>query len=332
MIAIEISRYGEPDVLRPVERPVPAPAPGEILIRVAAAGVARADTLQRQGKYPPPPGASDIPGLDISGTVEAISQGVTRFKLGDRVCAILTGGGYAEFCAVPAVQALPIPENWTDVEAATLPENLLTAYDNVVTRAQLKSGETILIHGGTSGVGSTAIMLSRLWNAFPMATAGSAAKCEACLLFGARDAIPYRDADFSQEALALTNGRGVDVILDLVGATYLEKNLACLAVEGRIVTIASHGGRTAPLDFGLLMRKRARVMGSTLRVRTPEEKGAVAQAVERDVWPALPAKNPIRPVIDSTFPLEQAGRAHQRMEQGDHIGKIVLTVAHSSVL
>jgi putative PIG3 family NAD(P)H quinone oxidoreductase len=243
------------------------------------------------------------------------------------VCAILTGGGYAEYVAAPAVQVLPSPENWSDVETATLPENLFTAYDNVITRGRLKAGETLLIHGGTSGVGSTAILLSRLWKASAITTAGSDAKCQACLELGARYAINYREADFSQRVLALTGGRGADVILDLVGAPYLEKNLACLAIEGRIVTISTQGAWTAPLDIVQLMHKRATVMGSTLRARSAEGKGLVAQAVERDIWPALPAKDPIRPVIDSTFPLVEAAQAHQRMEEGEHIGKIVLTLS-----
>jgi len=326
MIAIEISRFGGPEVLRAVERPQPSAGPGEVLIRVCAAGVARADLLQRQGKYPPPHGASEIPGLDVAGVIEAVGSGVTRFRSGDRVCAILTGGGYAEFCVAPAVQALPTPATWTDIEAASLPENLFTAYDNVITRAALRRGETVLVHGGSSGVGSTAIMLSRLWDAVIITTAGSESKCAACLEIGANDAINYRESDFSARVLELTNGRGADVVLDLVGAPYLEKNLASLAVEGRIVTIASHGARTAPLDVGLLMRKRARLMGSTLRARSPEERGLVAQALERDVWPKLASKSPIRPLIDSTFPLEDAEDAHRRMEEGTHVGKVVLRI------
>jgi NADPH:quinone reductase len=270
MIAIEISRPGAPDVLRAVERPRPNTGAGEVLIQVRAAGVARADVMQRQGKYPPPPGASDIPGLDVAGVVEAVGTGVTRFKPGDRVCAILTGGGYAEYCVAPAVQVLPTPANWSDVEAAALPENLLTAYDNVITRGQLKAGETVLIHGGSSGVGSTVIMLARFWKANAITTAGSKAKCDACLALGAQHAINYRESDFPEQVLELTGGHGADVILDMVGALYLEKNLASVAVEGRIVTIATQGSRSAPLDVVLLMRKRAQVMGSMLRARTPE--------------------------------------------------------------
>lgn len=286
------------------------PREGEVLIRVQAAGVARADTLQRQGKYPPPPGASDIPGLDVAGILDST---------GDRVCAILAGGGYAEFCAVPAVQVLPMPERWSAIEAATLPENLFTVYDNLITRAELKRGETVLIHGGSSGIGTMAIMLVRAWGAIPIVTAGSEEKCQACLHLGAERAINYKQVDFVAEAA------GVNVILDLVGGSYLARNVEALALEGRLVIIAVQGGRTAELDIGKLMHKRARIIGSTMRARTPAEKGQVAQRLLRDIWPLLPAKNPIRPVIDKVFPLVHARLAHERMESGEHIGKIVLT-------
>ncbi len=324
MIAIEISSFGSPDVLKPVERPKPEPSASEVVIRVEAAGVARADTLQRQGKYPPPPGSSDIPGLDVAGVIDSVGTRVQNYKRGDRVCAILTGGGYAEFCAAPAVQVLPIPSGWTSVEAATLPENMFTVYDNLITRAGLMRGETVLIHGGTSGIGSTAIMLSRAWGAIPLATAGSAKKCEACLGFGAAHAINYRETDFVTEVNRITNGRGVDVVLDLVGGAYLERNVDSLAVEGRLSIVATQGGRTGQLDIGKLMQKRAKVLGSTMRSRTAEEKGEIARRLLREVWPMLGAKDPIRPVIDSTFPLRDARLAHQRMESGEHIGKILL--------
>ncbi len=324
MTAIEISSFGDPDVLKAVERPKPEPKEEEVVIRVEAAGVARADTLQRQGKYPPPPGSSDIPGLDVAGTIDSVGSRVHDYRPGDRVCAILTGGGYAEFCAAPAVQVLPIPRGWTGVEAATLPENMFTVYDNLITRAGLRRGETVLIHGGTSGIGSTAIMLSRAWGAVPLVTAGSAKKCDACLSFGAAHAIDYRETDFVAEVKRITNGRGVDVVLDLVGGGYLERNVESLATEGRLSIVATQGGRTGQLDIGKLMQKRAKVMGSTMRARTAAEKGEIAQRLLRDVWPMLPAKNPIRPVIDSTFPLAEARLAHQRMESGEHIGKIVL--------
>lgn len=326
MLAIEISSFGPPDVLRPVERPKPGPQPDEIVIRVEAAGVARADLLQRQGKYPPPPGASDIPGLDVSGVVDAVGSAVRTFQPGDAVCAILAGGGYAEFCAVPAVQALPIPDGWTAAEAATLPENIFTVYDNLITRGALRRNETVLIHGGTSGIGSLAIMLARAWGTLPIATAGTAAKCDACLGLGAAHAINYKQSDFAAETLRLTGGRGVDVVLDMVGGSYLDRNLDSLALEGRLVIVATQGGRAAQLEIHKLMTRRARVIGSTMRARTPAEKGLVTQRLLLDVWPLLAAKDPIRPLIDRTFPLRDARLAHQRMESGEHIGKIILTV------
>jgi putative PIG3 family NAD(P)H quinone oxidoreductase len=324
MIAIEISSFGPPSVLKPVERPRPEPFEDEIVIRTQAAGVARADLLQREGKYPPPPGASEIPGLDVAGIVHSVGSSVSKWKPGDRVCAILSGGGYAEYCAVPASQVLPIPSGWTTTEAATLPENLFTVYDNLITRAGLKSGETVLIHGGASGIGSMAIMLSRAWDATPIATAGSREKCDACLSFGARHAINYKEADFVAAVQEITGGKGVDVVLDMVGGSYLERNLDALAREGRLVIIATQGGRTGQLDIGKLMSKRARILASSMRVRSSSAKGQIAQALLRDIWPLLPAKAPIRPIIDSTFPLIEARLAHERLESGGHIGKIVL--------
>jgi NADPH:quinone reductase len=309
MRVIEISTFGPPEVLRLVERPKPEPAAGEVVIKIEAAGVARADILQRQGKYPPPPGASDIPGLDAAGTNDST---------GERVCAILSGGGYAEYCSVPAGQVLPIPAGWSAVEAATLPENLFTVYDNLVTRGNLKNGETVLIHGGASGIGSMAIMLARALGATPIATAGTDEKCEACLRLGAAQAINYKSSDF------VAASQGVNVILDLVGGPYLDRNLDALAPEGRLVIVSTQGGRTAPLDIGKLMTKRLRILASTMRVRTPEAKGEVAQALFKNIWPLLPGKTAIRPVIDSVFPLADARLAHQRFESGKHIGKIVL--------
>jgi putative PIG3 family NAD(P)H quinone oxidoreductase len=326
MIAIEISSFGSPNVLTPVERPKPLPKENEAVVRVEAAGVARADIMQRRGKYPPPPGASDIPGLDLAGTIDSLGHGVRDWKIGDRVCAIVTGGAYAEYCAVPSQQILPVPDGWTAIEAATLPENLFTVYDNLITRAALTRGETVLIHGGTSGIGSMAIMLSRARGATPVATAGSANKCEACLSFGAEHAINYKEADFVAEVKRITQDRGVDVVLDLVGGSYLERNLDCLALEGRLSIVATQGGWTGQLDIAKLMHKRAGVLGSTMRARTPEQKGEVAQRLLKEVWPLLPGKNPIRPVIDATFPLRDARLAHERMESGEHIGKIVLAV------
>jgi len=324
MLAIEISQPGPPDVLRAVERPIPTAQEGEIVVRAVAAGVARADVLQRQGHYAPPKGASDIPGLDVAGRVHAVGAAVRGWKAGDAVCAILTGGGYAEYCAVPAVQALPMPEGWSFVEAATLPENLFTVYDNAVTRAGLRAGETILVHGGSSGIGTMAIMLARAIEAHPMATAGSVEKCVACLQVGAEQAINYKEVDFTEEVHRVTQGRGVDVILDMVGGSYLDRNLDALAPEGRLAIVATQGGRSAVLDIGKLMLKRLRVSGSTMRARPSDAKGEVARALLRDIWPLLPAKNHIRPVIDTTFPLKEAAQAHARMESGAHIGKIVL--------
>jgi putative PIG3 family NAD(P)H quinone oxidoreductase len=326
MTAIEISSYGPPDVLKPVYRPKPEPAAGEVVIRVEAAGVAHADLLQRQGKYPPPPGASDIPGLDVAGEIDSIGPGVEgNWKRGDRICAILSGGGYAEYCAAPVEQILLTPEGWTAVEAATLPENLFTVYDNLVTRAQLQAGETVLIHGGSSGIGSMAIMLAQAQGATAVATAGTQKKCEWCLALGARHAINYKASDFAAETQRLTSG-GANVVLDMVGVFYLDRNLDALAIEGRLAIIASQGGRTGQLDIAKLMKKRLRIMGSTMRARTVAQKGEVARRLLRDIWPILPAKMPIRPVIDSTFPLVETFRAHFRMESGEHLGKIVLIV------
>jgi NADPH:quinone reductase len=326
MIAIEISSFGEADVLRAVQRPDPEPRPGEILIRVRAAGVARADTMQRQGKYPPPPGASDIPGLDVAGSVERVGDGVSQFKAGDAVCAILSGGGYAELCVAPAEQVLPVPQGWTFTEAATLPENLFTVFDNLVTRAGLTSGESVLIHGGTSGIGSMAIMLARELGAVPFATAGTDQKVRACLDFGAEAAVNYRQADFVAEVRRATNDRGVDVVLDMIGGPYVDRNLDVLAQEGRISIVATQSGRMAQLDLGKLLGKRARILGSTMRVRSAAQKGQVAKRLFETVWSSLPAKRWIKPIVDSTYPLGDARLAHERLESGAHIGKIVLTV------
>lgn len=326
MIAIEITSFGAPNVLKAVERPDPKPAAGELVIGVQAAGVSRADIMQRQGKYPPPPGAPDIPGLDVAGTVHSVGTGVTAFRPGDAVCAIVSGGGYAEYCAVPSVQTLPLPARWTPIEAATLPENLFTVFDNLVTRAELKQGETVLIHGGASGIGTTAIMLARAWEGTVIVTAGSTAKCDACLDLGAQHAIAYKESDFVAEVKRITNGRGVDIVVDLVGGAYLERNLDVLGTEGRLAILATQGGRTGTLDIGKLMVKRGRVIGSTMRARSASQKGEIAERLLRQVWPLLPAKHPIRPVIDTTFPLRDARLAHERLESGQHIGKIVLTI------
>jgi NADPH2:quinone reductase len=326
MLAIEITSFDPPGVLRLTERPAPVPARDEVLIAVEAVGVSRVDVLQRQGKYPPPPGAPDLPGLDCAGTIAAVGEAVTNWKTGDRVCALVSGGAYAQLCTAPAVQVLPIPEGWTAVEAATLPENLFTVYDNMVTRARLAAGETVLVHGGTSGIGSMAIMLARALSAIPIATAGSDEKCAACLELGAAEAINYRTQDFVEIGRRFTGERGVNVILDMVGGSYLDKNLDVLATEGRLAHIATLGGSSATLNIFKLMRKRGAIYGSVLRSRTPAEKGAVAERLLRHIWPLLPARNPIRPVIDSVFPLREASRAHERMESGAHVGKIVLVV------
>jgi putative PIG3 family NAD(P)H quinone oxidoreductase len=326
MLAIEITSFGPPSVLKPVERPDPTPGPSDILIAVEAAGLSRVDTLQRQGRYPPPPGASDIPGLDCAGTVKAVGASVTQWKPGDRVCALVAGGAYAELCVAPAVQALPIPDNWTAVEAATLPENTFTVYDNLVTRAHLSAGETVLIHGGSSGIGVMAIMLARALKAIPIATAGTDEKCAACRKLGAAEAINYRTQNFAEAARAFTSGKGVNVVLDMVGGSYLDKNLDALATEGRLSIIAVQGGASDTLNILKVMQKRLTIYGSTLRPRTAAEKGQVAERLLRHVWPLLPARDPIYPVIDCTFPFRDAWRAHEVMDSGTHIGKIVLTM------
>ncbi len=326
MTAIEFAQPGGPEVLRAVDRPVPGLSSKEIRIRVKAAGVARADLLQRQGKYPPPAGASDVPGLDVAGIVDAIGPGVTTVQVGDEVCAILAGGGYAEYCSVPAEQVLPIPQGWSFLEAATLPENLFTVYDNLVTRAGLHGGESVLIHGGASGIGTMAIMLAQFLGAAAFVTAGSAEKASACLKLGAELAINYKSEDFVEAVRQKTDDKGVDVILDMVGGPYLARNLQCLALDGRLAVIATQGGSRADLDLVQLLKKRARILGSTMRARTAAEKGAVAEALRQHVWPSLAERRTIRPIVDATFPLLDAAKAHARLDEGGHIGKIILTV------
>jgi NADPH:quinone reductase len=316
--------FGAPDVLHIVEAPKPEPKADEVLIRVEAAGVSRADVLQRQGKYPPPRNASPVLGLDVAGTVEQVGEAVTRWKAGDAVVALVNGGGYAEYCVAPASQVLPLPPNWTLAEAATLPENVFTVFDNLVTRGRLKRGERVLVHGGTSGIGSMALMLARMFGAIPYTTAGSDAKCAACRKIGAEAAINYKTADFVAAVRELTDGHGVDVVLDIIGGKYLEKNLDALALEGRLGIIATLGGDSATLPITKLMMKRAWVFGSTLRARTSEEKRAIAEKLLAEVWPQLPDKQTLRPLIDSEFSLDQAAKAHERMEQGEHVGKILL--------
>lgn len=325
MKAIEIAAPGGPEVLRPGERPMPKPAEGEVLIKVAAAGVNRPDVEQRKGTYPPPPGASDIPGLEIAGTVVALGSGANGLKLGDEVCALVSGGGYAEYCTAPAAQCLPVPKGLGMAEAAALPETFFTVWQNVFDRARLKAGETILIHGGSSGIGTTAIQMAKAMGARVLATAGSDEKCAACKKLGADRAINYNTEDFVEVVQAETKKKGADVILDMVGGSYFERNIAALAIEGRLSVIALLGGRDAKLDLGLLLRKRLTVVGSVLRARPVAEKAAVAEALRRNIWPLI-ASGKIKPVIDSTFPLADAAKAHARMETSAHVGKIVLKV------
>ena len=322
---VAFDQPGDPEVLHVAHGADPVARPGEVLISVQAAGVTFADTLQRRGKYPPPQGASPILGLEAAGTIVALGDGVTGFTAGDAVCALCEGGGYAELVAVPAGQVLPAPQGWTAIEAATLPENIFTVYDNLITRARLRSGETALVHGGTSGIGSTAIMLARAIGAPVIATAGTPAKCEASLGIGAVAAINYKTHDFVTEVLELTQGRGVDVVLDIVGGEYVERDLRCLAPDGRIACLATRGGRTAQIDVGQLLMRRATVLGSTLRARTAAQKAAIAQELRDRVWPLLAARDPIAPLVDTVYPFERAAGAHARMEAGEHIGKIVLT-------
>jgi NADPH2:quinone reductase len=323
MKAVEIAAPGGPEVLTLGERPVPVPAQGEVLIKVAAAGVNRPDVEQRKGTYPPPPGASDIPGLEIAGTVAALGPGADGLKLGDAVCALVSGGGYAEYCTAPVPQCLPVPKGLGMVEAAALPETFFTVWQNVFDRARLKGGETILVHGGSSGIGTTAIQMAKAMGARVLATAGSDEKCKACVALGADRAINYNAEDFAEVVLAETKKKGADVILDMVGGKYFERNIAALAIEGRLSVIALLGGRDAKLDLGLLLRKRLTIVGSVLRARPVAEKGAVAEQLRREIWPLL-AAGKIKPVIDSTFPLADAAKAHARMETSAHVGKIVL--------
>jgi putative PIG3 family NAD(P)H quinone oxidoreductase len=330
MKAIEISQPGGPEVLRLVDRPDPVPGVDEVLITVAAAGVNRPDLMQRQGHYPPPKGASDLPGLEVAGTIAALGPGQPRsasgrlWKVGDKVCALLSGGGYAERCAAPGVQCLPIPHGMPIVDAAALPETYFTVWTNVFDRGRLSAGEWLLVHGGTSGIGTTAIQLAVARGAYVLATAGTDEKCRACEAIGATAAVNYRTTDFVAAVKDATAGRGVDVILDIVGGAYTPKNLECLARDGRLVQIGLMGGADTSLSLRPILLRRLTITGSTLRIRTPEEKGAIAAALEREVWPLLPAR--CRPVIARTFPLAEAAEAHRALEAGHVIGKVVLTV------
>ncbi len=326
MKAIAISKPGGPEVLVPVERDIPEPKPGEVIISVQAAGVNRPDALQRAGAYPPPPGASDLPGLEVSGTIHAVGEGVTRWFGGEAVCALTPGGGYAQFCAVPAGHVLPKPETLSFVQAAAVPETTFTVWHNVFQRGRLKAGEVLLVHGGTSGIGTTAIQLAKAFGAKVIATAGSAEKCAACLQVGADHAINYRETDFVEALKAVTDGHGADVILDMVGGDYVARNYRAAAADGRIVQISTLAGPTAEADFRLLMVKRLTHTGSTLRPRTDAFKTALAGELEAKVWPLI-ADGRYAPVMDMVFALDDARLAHERMEAGDHIGKMVLTVA-----
>jgi NADPH:quinone reductase len=325
MTAIAIRSPGGPEVLVPEQRPVPAPGRGEVLVKVAAAGVNRPDVMQRQGLYPPPKGASDIPGLEIAGHVAALGESVRRYRIGDAVTALVAGGGYAEYCPVHETNALPAPAVLSLIEAAAIPETFFTVWHNAFERGKLKAGETLLVHGGSSGIGTTAIQLAVAFDARVIVTAGSKEKCDACLALGAGHAVNYRTEDFVAATKAATGGKGADVILDMVGGDYIERNYEAAAVEGRIVQIAFQGSPRANVDFRRIMLKRLHHTGSTLRSRSVPDKGAIAQAVERNVSPLI-AAGKVRPVMDSTFPFREAAKAHERMESSAHIGKIVLEV------
>jgi len=325
MQAIEISTPGGPEVLKPVERPVPTPTHGQILIKVAAAGVNRPDALQRAGKYAPPPEASDLPGLECSGTVVAIGTGVTRWAVGDDVCALLPGGGYAEYVVTNQDHALRIPEGMDMVQAAALCETYFTVYSNVFMRGGLQAGETFLVHGGSSGIGTTAIQLAKAAGARVFATAGNAEKCAVCEELGAERAINYRDEDFVKVIKELTKGKGVDLILDMVGGSYIPRNIKSLALEGRLVQIAFLEAPVAELNFAFIMMKRLTMTGSTLRPQSDLAKAQIADALRTEIWPMLD-RGTVKPVMDSTYPIARAADAHARMEGSTHIGKIVLTV------
>jgi NADPH2:quinone reductase len=325
MTVIAIRSPGGPDVLVPEPRPTPTPAAGEILVKVAAAGVNRPDVMQRMGLYPPPPGATDIPGLEIAGEVVARGAGVTRWKEGEKVMALVVGGGYAEYCLAYESHALPIPRSLSPVAAAAVPETFFTVWPNVFERGRLSAGETLLVHGGSSGIGTTAIQLAKAFGARVITTAGTAEKCAACRDLGADVAVNYKTEDFVAATKKATDGRGADVILDMVGGSYIERNYEAAAVEGRVVQIAFQDASHADVDFRRLMFKRLTHTGSTLRARAIADKTAIAGAVEDKVLPLIAAGR-VKPVIDSTFPLREAAAAHARMETSQHIGKIVLTL------
>lgn len=331
MKAIEITSYGAPEVLRVAERPAPAAGAGELLIRVAASGVNRPDVLQRTGNYPVPPGASDLPGLEVAGEIvsgDAAAMREAGLAVGDRVCALIAGGGYAELCVAPVAQCLPVPKGWSDAEAATLPETFFTVWSNVFDRARLHKGETLLIQGGSSGIGVTAIQLGKAFGATVIVTAGSDDKCEACRKLGADHAINYKTSDFVEEVKRLTGGKGVDVVLDMVAGAYVPREIECMAEDGRLVIIAVQGGTKSEFNAGLVLRRRLTITGSTLRPRPVAFKGAIAKSLREKVWPLLES-GAVKPVIHSTFAAQGepsgAAQAHALMESNQHIGKIVLT-------
>lgn len=327
MHAIEISAFGAPDVLRLCDRPMPVAGAGEVLIRVSASGINRPDVLQRSGAYPPPPGASDLPGLEVAGVIESgdvDAMALAGLKVGDRVCALVAGGGYAQFCAAPVGQCLPVPAGLDDVAAASLPETFFTVWSNVFDRGRLQAGETLLVQGGTSGIGVTAIQMAKALGAKVIATAGSDDKCAACVELGADHAINYKTQDFVAEAMRITDGRGVDVVLDMVAGSYVAREVDCMAEDGRIVIIAVQGGVKAEFNAGLVLRRRLVITGSTLRPRPVAFKTAIAQSLRDRVWPLL-AQGRIKPVIHCVFEASRAAQAHALMESSQHVGKIVLT-------
>lgn len=327
MNVVEISSFGAPDTLRLAQRARPVPGAGEMLIQVTASGVNRPDVLQRKGHYAPPPGVSDIPGLEVAGVVvHGDSQALAEsgWRVGDRVCALVAGGGYAEYCVAPVGQCLPIPAGLNDVQAACLPEACFTVWSNVFERGALQPGETLMVQGGSSGIGVTAIQLAKAWGARVLVTVGSAEKAAACLALGADHAILYREQDFSEQALRLTEGRGVDVVLDMIAGDYIARELACMAEDGRLVLIAVQGGTRAQLDAGVILRRRLTLTGSTLRARSLAFKARLAQAVKATVWPWVEAQR-VKPVLFQSFEAGRAAQAHALMESNQHIGKLVLT-------
>lgn len=327
MHAVEITSFGGPEVLRLGERPIPQPGAGELLIRVAASGINRPDVLQRMGHYAPPAGTSDLPGLEVAGVIEsgdAAAMANAGLKLGDRVCALVAGGGYAQWCVAPVAQCLPVPAGFSDVEAASLPETFFTVWSNVFDRGRLQAGESLLVQGGTSGIGVTALQLARALGATVIATAGSDEKCAACLDLGAHHAINYKSQDFVAEVQRITQNKGVDVVLDMVAGDYVAREVECLAEDGRLVIIAVQGGIKSAFNAGLVLRRRLTITGSTLRPRPVAFKGAIARALREHVWPLL-AEGKVRPVIHSTFAAADAAKAHALMESNQHVGKIVLT-------